>query len=48
LVAENPFPGYSEIMTLRRFVLVDFRYTTDVVGHIRFYEAGNTYDVPRA
>jgi hypothetical protein len=30
-------------MTERRFVLVDFRYTTDVVGHIRLYEAGNTY-----
>ena len=35
-------------MTERRFVLVDFRYTTDVVGHIRLYEAGNTYDMPRA
>ena len=32
-------------MTERRFVLVDFRYTTDVVGHIRLYEAGNTYDI---
>jgi hypothetical protein len=27
---------------------VDFRYTSDVVGHIRLYEAGNTYDMPRA
>jgi hypothetical protein len=35
-------------MTERRFVIVDFRYTTDVVGHIRLYEAGNTYDMPRA
>jgi hypothetical protein len=35
-------------MAERRFVLVDFRYTTDAVGHIRLYEAGNTYDVPRA
>jgi hypothetical protein len=35
-------------MTERRFVLVDFRYTNDVVGHIRLYEAGNTYDMPRA
>jgi hypothetical protein len=35
-------------MTERRFVLVDFRYTTDAVGHIRLYEAGNTYDMPRA
>jgi hypothetical protein len=35
-------------MTERRFVLVDFRYTTDVVGHIRLYEAGSTYDMPRA
>jgi hypothetical protein len=35
-------------MTERRFVLVDFRYTADVVGHIRLYEAGNTYDMPRA
>jgi hypothetical protein len=34
-------------MTERRFVLVDFRYTSDVVGHIRLYEAGNTYDMPR-
>jgi hypothetical protein len=30
------------------FVLVDFRYTSDVLGHIRLYEAGNTYDIPRA
>jgi hypothetical protein len=35
-------------MTERRFVLVDFRYMSDVVGHIRLYEAGNTYDMPRA
>ena len=35
-------------MTERQFVLVDFRYTTDAVGHVRLYEAGNTYDVPRA
>jgi hypothetical protein len=35
-------------MTQRRFVLVDFRYTSNVVGHIRLYEAGNTYDMPRA
>jgi hypothetical protein len=35
-------------VTERRFVLVDFRYTSDVVGHIRLYEAGNTYDMPRA
>jgi hypothetical protein len=35
-------------MTQRRFVLVDFRYTSEVVGHIRLYEAGNTYDMPRA
>jgi len=35
-------------MIQRRFVLADFRYTSDVVGHIRLYEAGNTYDMPRA
>ena len=35
-------------MTQRRFVLVDFRYTSDIVGHIRLYEAGNVYDMPRA
>ena len=35
-------------MSERRFVLVDFRYTNDVMGHVRFYEAGNTYDMPRA
>jgi hypothetical protein len=35
-------------MTERRFVLVDFRYASDLVGHIRLYEAGNTYDMPRA
>jgi hypothetical protein len=33
-------------MTVSRFALVDFRYTSDVVGHIRLYEAGNTYDMP--
>jgi hypothetical protein len=32
-----------ESMTELRFVLVDFRYTNDVVGHIRLYEAGCTY-----
>jgi hypothetical protein len=35
-------------MTVRRFALVDFRYANDVISHIRFYEAGNTYDMPRA
>jgi hypothetical protein len=35
-------------MTVSRFVLVDFRTTSDVVGHVRLYEAGNTYDMPRA
>jgi len=35
-------------ITQRRFVLVDFRYTSDVAGHIPFYEAGNTYDMPGA
>jgi hypothetical protein len=35
-------------MTQRRFVLFDFRYTSDAVGHIRFYEAGNAYDMPGA
>ena len=35
-------------MIQRRFVLVDFRYASGVVGHIRFYELGNTYDMPRA
>ena len=35
-------------MTVRRFVLVDFRFTSDVVGHIRLYEAGNMYDLSRA
>jgi hypothetical protein len=33
-------------MTVSRFVLVDFRYTSDPLGHIRLYEAGNTYDMP--
>jgi hypothetical protein len=27
-------------MTERRFVLVDFRYTSDPLGHVRFYGAG--------
>jgi hypothetical protein len=35
-------------MTERRFALFDFRYTNNVVGHIRLYEAGNSYDMPRA
>ena len=35
-------------MTERMFVLVDFRYTSDVVGNIRLYEAGKSYDMPRA
>ena len=35
-------------MTQRRFVLVDFRYTSDPLGHVRFYEAGNSYNMPRA
>ena len=35
-------------MTVSRFVLVDFRYTSDPLGHIRLYEAGNTYDMPQA
>jgi hypothetical protein len=34
-------------MTERRFVLVDFSYASDVIGHVRLYEAGNTYDMPR-
>jgi len=34
-------------MTERRFVLVDFRYTTDVVGHIRLYDASCTYAMRR-
>ena len=34
-------------MTVSRFVLVDFRYTSDPLGHIRLYEAGNIYDMPR-
>jgi hypothetical protein len=32
-------------MTERRFVLVDFRYTSDMTGHIRPYEAGVTYEM---
>ena len=35
-------------MTERRFVLVDFRHTSDPLGHVRFYEAGNSYDMPQA
>ena len=35
-------------MTERRFVLADFRYTRDPLGHVRFYEAGNSYDMARA
>ena len=30
------------------FVLIDFRYTSERVGHTRLYEAGKTYDMPRA
>jgi hypothetical protein len=33
-------------MTVSRFVLVDFRYTSDPLGHIRLYEAGNIYNMP--
>jgi hypothetical protein len=32
-------------MTERRFVVVDFRLTSDVVGHIRLYDAGSMYDM---
>jgi hypothetical protein len=35
-------------MTERRFVLVDFRYTNHAVGHIRLYEAGQSYAMPCA
>lgn len=35
-------------ITVSRFVLVDFRFTSDPLGHIRLYDAGNTYDMPRA
>ena len=35
-------------MTERRFVLVDLRYTKNVMERIRLYEAGSTYDMPRA
>jgi hypothetical protein len=35
-------------MTVSRFVLVDFRYTSDPLGHLRLYEAGNIYDMPPA
>jgi hypothetical protein len=34
-------------MAVRRFVLVDFTYPTNGMRHIRVYEAGNTYDMPR-
>jgi hypothetical protein len=37
----------GESTTERRFVLVDFRYTSGAVGHIRFYEAGCTYSMRR-
>jgi hypothetical protein len=33
-------------MTERRFVLIDFRDADDVMGNMRFYETGNTYDMP--
>jgi hypothetical protein len=35
-------------MTVSRFALVDFRTTSDPMGHVRLYEAGSTYDMPRA
>jgi hypothetical protein len=35
-------------MTIRRFVLVDFTYARDVMGHVHSYEAGTTYEMPRA
>jgi hypothetical protein len=35
-------------MTVSRFVLLDFRYASNAVGHIRLYEAGSTYDMSRA
>jgi hypothetical protein len=35
-------------MTERRFALFDFRYTSRVLGHVRLYEAGCTYAMPRA
>ena len=34
-------------MTERRFALIDFRYTNSAVGHIRFYEVGCIYAMPR-
>jgi len=37
-----------EALTERRFVLVDFRYANDAMGHVRLYEAGLTYDMRRA
>src|ERR1700726_3329375 len=37
----------DDAMTERRFVLVNFKYTNDVLGHIRFYEAGGTYAMRR-
>ena len=35
-------------MTVGRFVLVDFSYTSDPLGRIRPYEAGNIPDMPPA
>lgn len=35
-------------MTELRFALFDFRYTCRVLGHVRLYEAGCTYAMPRA
>jgi hypothetical protein len=35
-------------MTERRFALFDFRYRSCVLGHVRSYEAGCTYAMPRA
>jgi hypothetical protein len=35
-------------MRVSRFVPVDFTYTGDVAGHIRLYEAGYIYAMPRA
>jgi hypothetical protein len=32
-------------MTERRFVLVEFRYSNDAMGHVRLYDAGLTYDM---
>jgi hypothetical protein len=38
----------SVSLTVSRFVLVDFRYTSDPLGDVRLYEAGNTYDMSPA